>query len=200
MAAGWLTRALGVVHTTVELVRPSERYLSSYVEALERGWSPDNIRGIAPALEELEEIRTDVSAFLQSLEDREGRGPPVKLPDGSTVKRLPGFRRWLWDGEFSGTIGMRWQPGTTTLPPHCLGHIGYAIVPWKHGQGYGKEALRLMLIEAKSTGLEFVEITTDLENAASRRVIEANGGVLFEHFTKPAAFGSNPSVRYRVAL
>jgi predicted acetyltransferase len=184
----------------VELIRPSRSHLSSYVLALERGWSADNIRGDVAAREELEQIRADADAFLTALEDREGRGPPVKLPDGSSVKRLPGFRRWLWDGEFSGSIGMRWQLGTTALPPHCLGHIGYAVVPWKQGQGYGKEALRLMLIEAQSTGLEFVEITTDLDNVASRRVIEANGGVLFEHFTKPPAFGSKPGVRYRVVL
>jgi predicted acetyltransferase len=124
----------------------------------------------------------------------------VKLPDGSTVERLPGFQRWLWDGEFAGSIGIRWQPGTPALPPHCLGHIGYAVVPWKEGRGYAKEALRLMLLEAVSIGLPYVEITTDPDNTASRRVIEANAGVLFEHFTKPPAFGSTPGVRYRVAL
>ena len=184
----------------LELVRPTEHHLSSYVKALERGWSADNVRGEVAAREELEQIRADAEGFLAALEDREGLGPPVKLPDGSSVNRIPGFRRWLWDGEFSGSIGIRWQRGTMALPPHCLGHIGYAVVPWKQGQGYAKEALRLMLMEAESTGLEYVEITTDPENTASRRVIEANGGALIEHFTKPPAFGSRLGVRYRVVL
>jgi predicted acetyltransferase len=52
----------------------------------------------------------------------------VALPDGTMVPRLPGFWRWLWDGEFCGSIQFRWQPGTPDLPPTCLGHIGYSVV------------------------------------------------------------------------
>ena len=26
------------------------------------------------------------------------------MPDGSFVPRLPGYRRWLWDGKFCGSI------------------------------------------------------------------------------------------------
>jgi predicted acetyltransferase len=43
----------------------------------------------------------------------------------------------MWDGEFCGSIGLRWLPGTEELPPHCLGHIGYAVVPWKRRLGLG---------------------------------------------------------------
>ena len=73
--------------------------------------------------------------FLASLVDREAQGDPVALPDGSTVPRLPGYQRWMWDGEFCGSIGFRWQRGTEALPPHCLGHIGYAVVPRKQNRG-----------------------------------------------------------------
>ena len=119
----------------MHLVRPTNEHLASYVAALERGWSADNERGIVAAREELAKIESDAEAFIASLEDREAKGARVNLPDGSTVARIPGFRRWLWDGEFAGSIGFRWQPGTTALPPHCLGHIGYAVVPWKQGNG-----------------------------------------------------------------
>jgi predicted acetyltransferase len=106
----------------------------------------------------------------------------------------------LWDGEFCGSIGFRWQPGSAELPPHCLGHIGYAVVPWKQGLGYATLALRQLLPEARAEGLPYVEITTDRANIGSQRVIEANGGVLFERFIKPAQLGGTESLRYRIAL
>ena len=184
----------------MDLVAPSFEHLPSYVAALERGWSADNLRGAVAAREELEKIRANAAAFLEGMTDREAKAGAVTLPDGSQVARIPGFRRWLWDGEFCGSIGLRWQPGTTALPPHCLGHIGYAVVPWKQGRGYAKRALSLLLPEAKAEGLPFVEITTDPKNLASQRVIAANGGTLVEQFTKPAQFGSKPGLRYRIAL
>ena len=184
----------------MQLVRPGPKHLASYVAALERGWSADNERGVEAAREELTRIQADAAAFLASMEDREAKGPPVTLPDGSAAKRLPGFRRWLWDGEFCGSIGLRWQTGTTALPPHCLGHIGYAVVPWKQHRGYAKSALRLILPEAKAVGLPYVEITTDPDNIASQRVIEANGGILVEHFIKPQQFGCKPGLRFRITL
>jgi serine/threonine protein kinase len=114
---------------SMQLVWPSVEYLSSYVTALERGWSSDETRGEIAAREELSKISADPVAFIRSLADREGKGATVNLPDGSVVPRLPGYRRWMWDGEFCGDIGFRWQPGTAALPPTCLGHIGYGVVP-----------------------------------------------------------------------
>lgn len=84
----------------MELVWPSLHFLPSYVDALQAGWSADNVRGALAAAEELEQIKKDEALFIASMVDREAKGEPVKLPDGSEVKRLPGFRRWLWDGEF----------------------------------------------------------------------------------------------------
>ena len=184
----------------LKLVWPSAAYLPGYIAALERGWSADNVRAKAAADEELAKIASDGAEFLGSLVDRDGSGEPVTLPDGSRVPRLPGYRRWLWDGEFCGAIGLRWQRGTEALPPHCLGHIGYAVVPWKQRRGYATEALRQLLPEAKAEGLKYVEITTDPENIASQRVVEANGGALVERFNKPLQFGGKPGLRYRIVL
>jgi len=181
------------------LVWPSREHLAGYVDALERGWSPDNLRQAA-GREELARIAADPDAFLASLVDREARGDPIVLPDGTTVPRLPGYSRWIWDGEFCGTIGFRWQPGTEALPPHCLGHIGYTVVPWKRRRGYATQALAEMLEDAKAQGLRYVEITTGIENVASQRVIEANGGILVEEFVTLPSHGSKRDFRYRVAL
>jgi predicted acetyltransferase len=184
----------------MQLVWPSLTLLPGFVDALKRGWSADNVRGEAAAREQLAKIEQDAAGFVASLVDREAKGDPIVLADGSSVPRLPGYERWIWDGEFCGRIGFRWQPGTEALPPTCLGHIGYSVVPWKQRRGYATRALRLLLPDARAEGLRYVEITTDPDNLPSQRVIEANGGVLVEEFIKPASLGGTPCLRYRVTL
>jgi predicted acetyltransferase len=184
----------------MELVQGTGAHLPGYVAALRSGWSADNVRGAAAAEEELTRIEADPDAFLASLYDPDARGPPITLPDGSTVRRIPGYRKWMWDGEFCGSIGLRWVPGTAELPPHVLGHIGYAVVPWKQGRGYAKQALSAMLAEARTLGLEYVEMTTDPDNIASQRVMLACGAALVERFQKPAQYGGIDGLRYRVLL
>ncbi len=181
------------------LVWPAAEYLPSYVHALEEGWSPDNLRP-QTGRDELARIAKDPARFLAEQVDREAKGPPVTLPDGSTVPRLPGYSQWMWDGEFCGSIGFRWQPGTTELPPHCLGHVGYSVVPWKRGRGYATRALELLLPQAREENLPYIELTTDADNTASRRVIEANGGKLIEKFNKPAPYGGAESLRFHIRL
>jgi predicted acetyltransferase len=87
---------------------------------------------------------------------------------------------------------------TEALPLYCLGHIGYAVVPWKQGLGYASQALGEILKDAGTEGLRCVEITTEPDNTASRRVIEKNGGVLVAAFTTPQALGAAAGLRYRV--
>ena len=186
--------------TSLHLAWPSEQYLPGYVAALQSGWSADTLRGAAAARDELEKITRDPARFLTGLVDREATGAPVTLPDGTTAPRLPGYRRWLWDGEFCGSIGLRWQAGANTLPPYCLGHIGYAVVPWKQGRGYATRALAKLLPEARAEGLSYVELVTDPANLASQRVILKNGGVLVERFAKPAPYGESEGLRFRIDL
>ena len=187
--------------TAMQLLRPTPEHLASYVAALQRGWSPDSTRGAEAAQEALQKIAADPASLFAVVDDPDGLGPAWKAPDGSMRARLPGRVRWMWDDVgFAGSINLRWVKGTTRLPPHVLGHIGYSVVPWKRRRGYATQALGLLLPLARAEGLDHVDITTDPENLPSQKAIAANGGVLVEHFTKDAMWGGKPGLRFRIPL
>jgi predicted acetyltransferase len=177
-----------------QLVTPDHSHLWSYAAALRTGWSPNNVRNVAA--EQLAEIEANPDMFLRDLVALDGT---VTLPDGSVRQRLPQILRWIWDGAYAGTISLRWQPGSDDLPPHVLGHIGYAVVPWKRGHGYARQALAEMLLEARNVGLRSVELTTDPANLASIRVIEGVGGRFVEEFVS-MEYGGASKLRYRIGL
>jgi RimJ/RimL family protein N-acetyltransferase len=181
----------------MELLEPRLDLLPAYVDALERGWSPDNIRGADAAREELAEIREDAAGFVARQIDREAKGPPITLLDGSKVARLPGYRLWIWDDGFCGTIGFRWQPGTAQLPAHVFGHIGYAIVPWKRRLGHATRAMALMRDRVHAEGMTYAAITTEPDNIASQKVITSNGGFLLGKFVRPPSQGGHDALIYR---
>jgi predicted acetyltransferase len=180
------------------LVTPSLEHLPSYKSALEGGWGPDNLRQAESAREHLAKIAQDPTLFLAQQDDPHALAGPVTLPDGSQVARLPGITRWIWDGEFCGSINLRWQRGTSALPPYVLGHIGFSVVPWKRRLGHATRALGLLLPQACAQGLEYVELTTAPDNIASQKMILANGGALIERFQKDAAYGSDEGLRFRI--
>jgi predicted acetyltransferase len=189
------------------LVRPGPEHLASCAAALARGWTPNTTAGPEAAAEELARLRADPAAYLALMDDPLATGGPVTLPDGSQVARIPSLRRWIWDGAdeadggpFAGSIGLRWTADGSPLPPHVLGHIGYAVVPWKRRRGLATRALSEMLDIARERGLRLLEITTDPDNTGSQRVIEANGGVRVGAFDKGAAYGHAPGWRYRIEL
>jgi len=185
---------------TIVLRKPSLDDLPRHVAALEAGWSPDNVRLEAAAREQLKRIAEDAAAFVASLDDPDAKGAPIKMPDGNVAQRLPGYVRWIWDGDFCGSIGLRWPRDLGPLPAHVLGHIGFAVVPWKRGQGCAREALRVILPEARAIGLGHVELTTQPENIASQRVIEANGGVFVRRFDKSPHYGGGETLLWRIDL
>jgi len=185
---------------SLQLEIPSLARLDAYADALQRGWSPDNVRLDEATREELEWIGDDPAGFVARLDDRQAKAGPITLPDGSQVPRLPGYRRWMWDGEFCGSIGFRWQPGTSVLPSYVLGHVGYSVVPWKQRLGYATRALALMLPEARKEGLAYIELTTDLDNLPSQKVITNNGGVLVKRFRKDVAYGEEEALLWRISL
>ncbi len=200
----------------MQLITPGPGHLPDYIAALQRQWSPNTSRPEV-AQEELAHIDRDPVDYLRWMDDPEARGPVVTLPDGSQVRRIPSLRRWLWADEadllatgpaaaapephrFIGIISLRWMPGNAPLPPHVLGHVGYAIVPWYTGRGHASAALAALLPLARQHGLPHIELTTDPANLASQRIITRNGGVFIEDFDTGPAYGHRPGKRYRISL
>lgn len=75
-----------------------------------------------------------------------------------------------------GVIRLRHQ--LTDVTKNLGGHIGYDV-PHKHrGKGYGTQLLGLALEKARHLGIKRLLITCSLDNIASRKIIEHNGGIL----------------------
>ena len=184
----------------MEILRPSQIHLGSYKSALIQEISSGSAAYIELAQRYLAEIEADSESFLSKQDDPSAISGDIELSDGSFVPRLPGITRWMWDGEVCGEINFRWSVGTTDLPPYVLGHIGYEVFSWKRNQGYASEALRQMLHEARKIEMPFVELTTDVDNFFSQKVIMNNGGVLHEKFVKPAVRGGTDGLRFRIYL
>lgn len=86
---------------------------------------------------------------------------------------------WLYDDENPVGFG-KIRHKLTKASRRSGGNIGYAIRPQCRGKGYGKEILRLLLIEAKRKNIQELLLTVDKGNIASKRVIENNNGILID--------------------
>ena len=181
------------------LLRPGREHLEQYDAALARGWSPNNLRPEA-AEEERERIAADPAWLLAGFEDTEAAGPPVTMPDGSVVPRLPSIRRFIWQNGFAGVISLRWTKDGGPLPETCSGHVGYAVVPWRRREGLASQALRRICEIAPRYGLSRLEVTTDPANEASKKVIERAGGRFVKACDAPEVLGGHATLHFEIAL
>ena len=149
----------------VELVEPDVRYEASYRAAM-REYAAEGRGDEGEALE----AHPSFGSFVEELRDHaRGRG----LPPGWVAAA----DYWLVDGDtYLGRVQVRTE--LTDALRRYGGHVGYAIRPSARRQGHGTTALRLALERCGAIGLARVLVTCDETNAASRRIIEANGGVL----------------------
>jgi predicted acetyltransferase len=83
---------------------------------------------------------------------------------------------WVDGAEYLGRLAIRHR-----LTPHLReygGHIGYDVRPSARRRGHATAMLAAALPVTHALGIDPVLVTCDDDNVASRKVIEANGGVL----------------------
>ena len=99
--------------------------------------------------------------------------PGPALPEGW----VPCTTLWYVEGDdYLGRIAVR--HGLTDWLLQYGGHVGYDVRPTARRRGHATAMLRDALPVSRALGLESLLITCDVDNIASRKVIEACGGAL----------------------
>ena len=159
---------------------PDERHHRSFLAAMAefraegRGAADDN-SSVGSDLREYEGVWDSEAGFGEYLAVlRNEADPNGVLPEGYVQ-----CTTWWWveGDEYLGRIALR-----HTLTEHLRaygGHIGYDVRPTARRRGYATTMLREVLPLALAAGVKpAAMLSCDSDNIASRRVIEANGGVL----------------------
>ena len=111
------------------------------------------------------------TAYVRWLVDQAREDTP--RPEGY----VPATNLWLTDDHgYAGRIAIRHR--LTEPLRRAGGHIGYDVRPSRRGRGYATHMLRDALTVARGLGIDTALLTCDVDNVASRTVIERNGGVL----------------------
>jgi predicted acetyltransferase len=174
----------------MDLVKPSTAYKESFIEAVKeyQATNDDDRKDIFEL--KVDELENDFPLYISNLlSESEGKN----LPEGY----VPQTTYWLvHNGRFIGRVSIR-----HTLTDFLLkegGHIGYDIRPTERNKGYGKNILELVLPKVKQLGIDKVLVTCNETNTASKKIIEANGGV-FENALDMVE-GKPKKLRYWIAI
>lgn len=116
----------------------------------------------------------DPDGFERYVEERHARAlEDTPRPTGW----VPATLLWYIDGEhWIGRPVIRHRLTSALL--ETGGHIGYDVRPSMRRRGHATRMLGLALPVARGLGIRAALVTCDVDTAASRKVIEANGGVL----------------------
>src|SRR5690349_13449141 len=158
-----------------ELIRPDTRLRVSFLEAMEEfraeGRAGDDSM-----------IGWDFARFEDTWETEAGFAAYVRETlaeaERPRAEGVVGQTSWWWtEGEeYVGRISLRHELNERLRDSG--GHIGYDVRPSRRRQGHATQMLAAELVEAHARGIEQALLTCDVDNMASRSVIELNGGVL----------------------
>jgi len=172
----------------LKLVLPSKKYIKGNTAYIKELYKRREIT--KRELNDKIEKRKKVPTFLRRLRDNRNG---INLEKGQVAHTV----YWLVDDKkFIGVLRLNKKLNKKLRTRG--GNIGYVIRPSERKKGYGAEILRLGLLKAKKLGLKKVHIDCRENNSASKKIIEANGGVFIE---KTNIKGQGPqSLRYYIDI
>lgn len=120
---------------------------------------------------------TTPEGFASYVDDLHAQTDPRTPPPPGRVH----CTTWWWTHHHTwlGRIALRHH--LTDELRHRGGHIGYDVRPTARRRGHATAMLAAVLPHARALGIRHALLTCDPTNTASRKVIEAHGGVLTDH-------------------
>ncbi|GAA1661648.1 GNAT family N-acetyltransferase [Fodinicola feengrottensis] len=161
-----------------ELIAPSVRVHTSFLAAMaefqaEGRGGPGDHSSVGREIREYGPRWADPAVFADFAASlRAEADVSIPVPEGWVHSTT----LWYVGGdEYLGRVALRHH--LTPQLTEVGGHVGYDVRPSARRRGYATEMTRQVLAIAAGLGIERALITCDADNVASRRVIEANGGV-----------------------
>ena len=171
----------------IKLIKPCERYLLSYLEACRELKSADISANTFHNPDDFFEWKDNI--FQRFEKNSQG----TDLPEGY----VPMTTYWLVDElNYIGSGSIRHYLNENLKK--FGGHIGYFIRPTFWNMGYGTLQLRLLLLKANELGIDNALLTCDVENHASARIMEKNGGKRIDEIEVEVAGTMRKLYRYEI--
>ena len=106
------------------------------------------------------------------------------------------------DKEIFGQVSIRYNLEEANLKKY-IGHIGYEIRKKYRNNGYGNLILKLAINKCCELGLKEIMISCKVDNIASAKIIENNGGITSGSVSKNTnvvIVGKDPGSKYDKAI
>lgn len=161
------------------LIPPSRKYFDGYLEACKE-YEESNEHSFLHDLYEFGHLKRGGEISFNAWKNSVIHQYYFDIVDGEYRRiNVPATIFWLVDeNEYLG-IGIIRHHLTKALEEYG-GHIGYAIRRTKWNQGYGRLQLKLLLKEAHKLKINPALVTCSQDNIASSKIIELNGGKLWD--------------------